>query len=424
MSCSLLLPPASFALIQFGDADLGDARRTRRAVQLAAAMAANPDASIPRLMGDAHQAKGVYRLFERSDHVTFDALSQPHQQQTRAAASHHRRVLLIGDVTEINYTHHPATRGLEMIGDGKGRGFCLHSMLAVGPQKRVIGLARAELFYRQRVAEGETRAQRLSRDRESQVWARSVRQGPAPAPGQQLIHVVDAAGDDFSFYEACFEKRCEFVNPASQDRRAALGHDAAAEQTGTLKELLRQLPAMGGARFFIQARKPGQTDRWAKLAISFSPVTIFAPWLGKRGAEPLRVYGVRIWEVDAPAGVDEPIEWMLLTSLPVRDLQGAVEVMEIYAARWLIEEYHQCLKSGCAIERKQLEEADRLEALLGIAVVIAARLLALKQEVRQRPETPAVQQVDALSVRVLCMRRKLKRDADQLTLHEFWREVA
>src|SRR5882762_5943844 len=139
MSDSLLLPPAPWALAHFGEVDLGDKRRTRRAVQLAAAMAGSSDASIPRLMQDKHQAKAIYRLLQRSDLVTFDALTRPHQQQTQKLLQQ-RRVFLIGDVTEINYTHHPSTRGLEMIGDGKGRGFCLHSMLAVDEQKQIIGL--------------------------------------------------------------------------------------------------------------------------------------------------------------------------------------------------------------------------------------------------------------------------------------------
>ncbi len=92
--------------------------------------------------------------------------------------------------------------------------------------------------------------------------------------------------------------------------------------------------------------------------------------------------------------------------------------------RWLIEEYHKCLKSGCAIEKKQLEEADRLEALLGIAAVVAVRLLAIKQQVKSRPQSPAVEHVEPLAVKVLCIRRKLKVNPQKLTLYEFWREVA
>ena len=121
----MLLAPDAWAALHFGDVDLGDVRRNARAVSMAAAMARRPDASIPRQMGDAHQAKAAYRLLSRSDMVTFDSLASPHHRQTREllGRGEHRRVLLIGDVTEVNYTHHRATAGLEMIGDGKGRGF-------------------------------------------------------------------------------------------------------------------------------------------------------------------------------------------------------------------------------------------------------------------------------------------------------------
>jgi len=100
-------------------------------------------------------------------------------------------------------------------------------------------------------------------------------------------------------------------------------------------------------------------------------VTIFAPWLGKKEAAPLRLWAIRIWEADPPPDVEEPVEWMLITSLSIETLAEAAEAIGLYGFRWLIEEYHKCLKSGCAIEKKQLEEADRLEALLGIAAVVA-----------------------------------------------------
>jgi len=153
-------------------------------------------------------------------------------------------------------------------------------------------------------------------------------------------------------------------------------------------------------------------------------VTIFAPWLGKKEAAPLRLWAIRIWEADPPPDVEEPVEWMLITSLSIETLAEAAEAIGLYGFRWLIEEYHKCLKSGCAIEKKQLEEADRLEALLGIAAVVAVRLLAIKQQVKSRPQTPAVEHVEPMAVKVLCSWRKLKVKPQKLTLYEFWREVA
>lgn len=440
MSQALVLPPEAWAVQQFGQLDLGDKRRNQRAVRIAAAMAARPDASIPQQMGVVHQAKAAYRFLDRSDLVTFDALTQQHRQQTREAMGQLKRVLLIGDDTEVDYSHHPATRGLELIGDGQGRGFSLHSVLAIDERRQIVGLAHQNLFYRQSIGQGERRRERVERDRQSLVWAKAVRDiGPPPA-GVQFIHVNDRASDNWDFYQSCCEQsRCEaagpeggnpweegnhWINRAAQDRRAALGHGPAQPQgteqpQGTLMILVRSLAAWGGTKLEVQG---GEAPRQAKLLVSASAVTIFPPWLAREG-EPVRLWGVRLWEVQAPAGV-EPIEWVVLTSLPVNTLEAALQIAQWYSWRWLIEEYHKCLKTGCALEKRQLEEADRLEAVLGILAIVAVRLLALKQQVHQRPSEPALRQVEQLAVQVLVARRKLRKRPEELTLHEFWREVA
>src|SRR5205814_6135653 len=96
---------------QFGMAQLGDARRTRRLVQVACAMATNPQGSIPDQQHDWAGAKGAYRLFKQ-DQVTFESVSQPHWDQTRLSAGNCEVTLMIQDTTYLSYSDHPATNGL------------------------------------------------------------------------------------------------------------------------------------------------------------------------------------------------------------------------------------------------------------------------------------------------------------------------
>ena len=82
------------------------------------------------------------------------------------------------------------------------------------------------------------------------------------------------------------------------------------------------------------------------------------------------VWAVLAKEEQAPKGV-KPLEWMLLSTLPVESFEQAIEKLQWYARRWTIEVLHRILKSGCRIEDRQLGQANRLEACLAIDLVVA-----------------------------------------------------
>src|SRR5687768_37037 len=90
--------------------------------------------------------------------------------------------------------------------------------------------------------------------------------------------------------------------------------------------------------------------------------------------------------------------------------------------RWLVEEYHKGLKTGCRYERAQLRTARQLLALLGFLAVVAIRLLQIRADARQRPLTPAVDLVPVLLVRLVAQHFSLQ--AAGMTIHTFWCCVA
>jgi hypothetical protein len=110
----------------FAAVDLGDRRRERRAVQVAARLMRHPDALLPQQMGEASVLKAAYRLLDEPD-VTHTAMCQPHWDATRELAGRQNVVVLIQDTTEVDYSHHPTTDGLGPIGNGGGRGYLLLS---------------------------------------------------------------------------------------------------------------------------------------------------------------------------------------------------------------------------------------------------------------------------------------------------------
>jgi hypothetical protein len=428
----------------------------RRAVAVAAAMAADPSGSIPKQSRGWKQTKGAYRLFDH-ERATFASMSQPHWQRTRAqCAAAAKVVLLIQDTTWLDYGAHRQTDGLGWFArcarmPRGGRGLFLHSVLAVEPQGdgsagRVIGVAWAKLWARAGESIGPDQQRRSrhrrSDDRESLRWQEAVEQvGSPPQAGlddslssssssssSRWIHVGDRESDMFNLYQQTREMTgVGFVVRAYRDRNASAGHDTPqtlglkARRASSLKAICRAMPSRGRKRLWIGPRgeKPG---RWAQLSVSGGPVTLWSPQVSGRTGHALRCWAVRVWEADPPDG-QEAVEWILLTSEPVSDLADALLVAGYYTLRWLIEQYHQCLKSGCRVEQRQLETADRLEPLIGMSCAVAARLLQLKNDARLTPDRPAADCVPAEMVATLSKLIKLA-DATKLTVRRFTHEVA
>jgi hypothetical protein len=432
-----VLGPKAWADREFGSVQLKDQRLTRRAVKVASAMAADPAGSIPRQNKQAGQSKGAYRLFDH-ERATFESLCHPHWRQTRASCGELPVVLMVQDTTWLDYSAHRQTQGLGWFGRGKdgaggGSGLFLHSVLAVEPQSdgnaRIMGLAWARLHARtgEPLGDQPQRSQRRrSPDRESQRWIEALRQIGAPSPQSRWIHVGDRESDIYALYEQAQKSQVGFVIRLSRDRNATLGHDTpqtqniAGRQGSSVKDLCRSLPALGSKPLWIRG-KAGRSGRWAALNVAGSAMTIWSPQLNRTGRA-LRCWAMRVWEPDPPQGT-EPVEWMLLSSEPIHGVEEALRILDYYGCRWLIEEYHQCLKSGCKVEDRQLESADRLSALIGMLTVLAVRLLQLKNDARLTPDKPAAACVPPGLVQTLARLIKEK-NPEQITVRRFMHEVA
>src|SRR3989440_10125438 len=169
-------------------------------------------------MPDEAALEATYRFLQTPD-VTYEKLIGPQVAQTREQANKQRQVLLIQDTTEVDYQQHPTTTGLGPIGNGSHHGYLLQSVLAVVSDSReVLGLMHQEPFLRKSAPKGETKRQREQREREAQVWERSVQAIGTPADGVQWIHVGDRYSDMYSFLWLCRQQQGDFGVRAAQDR--------------------------------------------------------------------------------------------------------------------------------------------------------------------------------------------------------------
>lgn len=413
------LTAEEYAQQTWGSVELGDRRLTARAVQMGACMVAAPNASLATQMKDGAALEGAYRLLNNS-WVTLAALLAPSYAQTRQQACGQKVVLWVNDATELDYTFHQAMQGRGPIGDGKGQGFLLHTTLAVAAETRsILGVGHVELYLRQPTPKPKPKWTRTMEGRVWQVAAQAI--GAAPE-GVLWVEVSDAGSNVFPYWSTCRSLHKHFLVRVAQNRCMERAEDGERDK---LVDYARSLPLVAGSERTVHVpAEKNHPARDAQVQLAWGEVVLSSSTQAppeERQLDPLSGWVVRVWEAHPPAG-QVALEWILLTSVPVTTLAQANERVEWYRCRWLCEDFHQCLKTGCAIERAQLDKRRDIEALLGFAIPIAARLLQLRQLARQPDERPARDVVDPLMVEVLAKREHL--DSHTMSFTTFWRRVA
>jgi len=312
----------------------------------------------------------------------------------------HPVVLILHDTTELDFTGHLALTGIGPIGDGKGRGFLQHNSLAVVPTPRqVLGLVYQQVEVRQEAPERETASARRDRERESKLWVRGIAGVGRPPDGSRWVDVGDRGADIYQAMVTAVGAGHDFLFRVAQDRQVWL--DAAGEATGKLREFACSLPSSGVDVVAIPARG-GRPSRDARVHLSVGRVWIPAPTgTPRRGDRPVvTAWVIRVWEADPPTGV-EPLEWILVTSVPTGTVAEVRERRDWYACRWMVEVYHDIEKNGCREEARRFETAARMAACLAILSLVAVRVFQLRTALEWQPESPAAEVASAAEVAVV-----------------------
>lgn len=382
--------PRTWAEANFAAAELGDKRRTRRLVDTAAHLAQQPEGSLPEHFS-WNPLRAVYRLCNRPE-VTHAGITATHFTRTRTRIEQaDTPVLILHDTTELNFTAHHALTGTGPLGNGQGRGFLQHNSLAIeADTRKVLGLAFQQVTTRVPAPAAETHTARQRRDRESRLWERGIRGvGTAPA-GACWIDVADRGADSFEVMRAALDQGHQFLFRASKDRQIATGATAD-DAPRLLKAWARSLPSQADGEVTIPGQG-GRPERTARVRMGAAPAWFLVPKL-VHGVHPdwapIRVWVERVWEPHPPADVAEPLEWVLLSSLPASSAAPLRRHRDWYACRPLIEEFHQVEKSGCGEEDLRFETAEAMRPMLGILSIVAVRVLQLRWWGREGAAAPA-----------------------------------
>jgi hypothetical protein len=416
----------TFGALHFGRADLGDDRLNRRLVQLADEVIGHTGGTLPDKLRQPKDLKAFYR-FMNNPRVSYEAVLAPHRQETlERMQAHDGVVLLVHDTTTLDYSGLKSLKDdLGQIGEGHGRGYLCHNTLAVAAAtKEVLGLANQILFRRPDVPPKETKKQRQQREtRESRLWKKGSQSVP-PAPADRLwVEISDRASDLTEYLDYLEAEHKHYVIRSQHNRCITVVVDGE-ERSVKLHDWMRTLPERGQRQIPLSER-PERAARTAQVAVAWAQVTIVPPRQarGEGRGVPLTVWAIRVWEIKTPQGA-EPVEWFLLTNVPVATLADAWERVDWYCERWIVEEFHKGMKTGCGIETMQFTTEQALQPAIAFLSVITLWLLWLRTESR-RPEAetkPATAMFPKEYVELLSLDRY--GEDRPLTVKEFCRALA
>jgi len=378
--------PSDWAQEEFGRVAFYDERLKARLHRVALDFFAQPGALVPQACnGLEANVKGAYRFFANKQ-VTMQVLLRPHIEATVDRIADHRVVLAVQDSSSLNYTAHAAAdMGPIHTVHSKATGMILHDTLALDTSGVPLGLLNVQCWARDKEDRGKSARRKALpiEEKESIKWLRSfeaVAEAQALCPHTTLVSVGDREADLYELFDLASQ------NPSGPKLlvRAERSRNRRIEEQH-LWDVMAKEPVAGNKEIDVP-RQGSRPKRHACLAVRYAKVTLDAPQ-GK-DLPPVQMWAVYAVEADPDRKVTSPLEWMLLTTAPVGTIEEARERLRWYTLRWGIEVYHRTLKSGCRIEDRRLEEADRIEACLAIDMVVAWRVLLLTKQGREAPDIP------------------------------------
>lgn len=367
---------------EFGEADLGDKRLNARLVQLAGVLGEKPQDSLPDASGESATLKAAYRFFD-NEQVTPEGILLSHIEATYRRMASLKLVLAVQDTTYLDWTAHPNTEGLGPLASASRQGLVAHSTMGFSEERVPLGVLQQQVWAR----DGETFAQlkdhkqRPIEEKESYKWLQSLAAVEAArkvCPETQFVSVGDREADIYDLFMAKRSPGVDLLVCAAENRRVE------AEER-YLWAAVAASPVVASAEVKVPPRN-GQAGRTAQLAIRWREISLRPPL--KRAKEKLPQVTVwAVWAVETAPPPNLPaVEWLLLTTVPVQTTADALQRLAWYACRWGIEVWHKVLKSGCRIETRQLETAERLKRCLTLYAVIAWRVLYATMLSRAVPE--------------------------------------
>lgn len=399
-------------------APLGNVKRTRRAQEMGVALSKKPELSLPKVFADEADLEAAYR-FIRNPLCDWRELLSAHMERTLSRAERQEEVLVAHDTTDVSFTRYwPETMRSHMASlSSRTQGFLLHASIAVtgvGPALP-LGVVDMQPFVHQTGLDpDDTESEEFWDkefglfDNEHERWFRAVAatDDAMGVHGVEPIHVMDRETDSYGLLSWMEHNGFRFVVRGNTHRRLR-AKDGLRKMGVVEVELGERFPLRAGKKLKTH---PTRRARVARLTVHAGEVTLNraskaknASWSpGGFDSQPKRLTLnlVEAIEEHPPAG-EAGVRWLLLTTEPIDTPDDALIIIEWYRRRWLIEEYFKSLKTGCRLEKRQMESMDNMLRILALLLPAAWRLLLLRAVADEAPETRWTYLLTRLEFRIL-----------------------
>ena len=400
----------SWAAEECAEVSLGDKRLDARLVKLCDRFSDAPESPINQACSDWAETKAAYRFFQ-NENVEVGQILAAHRCKTARRAKKHRMVLAVQDTSYFVYTSHPKTEGLGKMSLKKGKnvekiysnGLLVHTCLAVTTEGLPLGLLDQKIFSRKLRSERRHKGKGSKphdhlpvEEKESYRWFETLANTKEVMGDTEIVTVCDREADLYDFFKLSHQIGSPVLVRANANRTINRNSRYAEKGIVKLWEHMRQQPETGSYTIDIpmSSKRKHSKEREARPAtvtVRFGSFCLNPPRNNikhdKEHLPDIEMNAIYVLEQQPPKGV-EPIEWMLLTNLPVMSFDEAYEKVLWYRLRWRIEMYFKVLKSGFRVEACRLSHAERLARYLTVMSIVAWRLFMITLIARTDPASP------------------------------------
>lgn len=369
------------------DFDIGDERLNKRANKVASQLGESYGSSMPKAFNSEADLKGAYRFFN-NNLVTPQKILEPHIAETLERIKQVKSVLCIQDSTDWCFDHVSNLTGLTKLHRVVQKGFRLHPILTLNENGVPLGILEAEFLIRKKNPE-ETRSEKQIpfEEKESYRWMKGYLASCEVAnksPETEVICISDREGDIYDcFLEAKerSENKAHILVRAQYNRTLESNSD---EET----QLFERIAHKSTLYTSILKIKPSgnRKKRDAHVEIKAAKVTLKPPKTPlKKELNSISVNVVMVTETNPPEGEDA-ICWILITTLPIDNLDQIKRIIKLYGLRWKIEIYFKTLKSGTKLEETRFEDPSRIFNALAVCMIVSWRVMLMTFLAREIPD--------------------------------------
>jgi hypothetical protein len=402
----LMLAP--WAMEEMRTADLRDERLNERLTTVLSALGERPTASIPAACGGLNEMIAAYRFFD-NDKVCYERILAPHAERTLERIAAQPVVLLVQDTTELDFTRpQQSMTGAGSLDDSSRCGAFLHPLVAFTPDGTPLGTCWTTIWTRDEPPPKETRREKEQRrkatpieEKESQRWIDGLRQAREVALQVPTVKCVCIADSEADIYELFTEPRgeapIEWLVRACQDRAVLEDIKNPDDPARCIREAVESQPILFTQEISVRGRPKAKVScetrgrrqprksRTAQVEVRATTVVLRGPYRLGAKLPAVTVNVVQVRELNPPAD-DVPVEWLLITTLPVESIEQVREVIQYYAVRFMIEVLFHVLKSGCRVEERRFEHIDRMLPCVAVYLIVAWRTLMICRLGRSSPD--------------------------------------